>query len=159
MTLFLGLLETQGNQSYVYATNRERNARGASELLQASTTTWVLDALGINHVSPLTTAGRADLLRTQSVAWFGSPGDTTAVNIVVATSGRAVLLCRSHDPLRKVISNVTTRALRDALEGVKNLAGAHGVFNMSARDHLGLDQRAAVMVKIENGTWKYQAGR
>ncbi len=50
-------------------------------------------------------------------------------------------------------------ALRDALEGVKNLAGAHGVFNMSARDHLGLDQRAAVMVKIENGTWKYQPGR
>lgn len=45
-------------------------------------------------------------------------------------------------------------ALRDALEGVKNLAGAHGVFNMSPQDHLGLDQRARVMVKIENGTWK-----
>lgn len=46
-------------------------------------------------------------------------------------------------------------ALRDALEGVKNVAGAHGVFNMSPQDHLGLDQRARVMVKIENGTWKY----
>ena len=46
-------------------------------------------------------------------------------------------------------------ALRDALEGVKNVAGAHGVFNMSPTDHLGLDQRARVMVKIENGTWKY----
>ena len=23
-------------------------------------------------------------------------------------------------------------------------------------EHLGLDQRARVMVKIENGTWKYQ---
>ncbi|NCT84686.1 MAG: ABC transporter substrate-binding protein [Comamonadaceae bacterium] len=45
-------------------------------------------------------------------------------------------------------------ALRDALENVKNVAGAHGVFNMSATDHLGLDQRARVMVKIENGTWK-----
>ncbi|MBA4218710.1 MAG: ABC transporter substrate-binding protein [Burkholderiales bacterium] len=45
-------------------------------------------------------------------------------------------------------------ALRDALEGVKNLAGAHGVFNMSAQDHLGLDQRARVMVQIENGGWK-----
>ena len=45
-------------------------------------------------------------------------------------------------------------ALRDALEGVKELAGAHGIFNMSPGDHLGLDQRARVMVKIENGTWK-----
>ena len=47
-------------------------------------------------------------------------------------------------------------ALRDALEGVKELAGAHGIFNMSATDHLGMDQRARVMVKIENGAWKYQ---
>lgn len=37
---------------------------------------------------------------------------------------------------------------------MKNLAGAHGVFNMSAQDHLGLDQRARVMVQIENGGWK-----
>jgi branched-chain amino acid transport system substrate-binding protein len=43
-------------------------------------------------------------------------------------------------------------ALRDALEGVKNAAGAHGIFNMSPNDHLGLDQRAAVMVEIKNGT-------
>lgn len=46
-------------------------------------------------------------------------------------------------------------ALRDALEQVKNVAGAHGIFNMSPTDHLGLDQRARVMVKIENGTWKF----
>jgi branched-chain amino acid transport system substrate-binding protein len=47
-------------------------------------------------------------------------------------------------------------ALRDALEQVKELPAAHGIFNMSANDHLGLDQRARVMVKIEGGTWKYQ---
>jgi len=47
-------------------------------------------------------------------------------------------------------------ALRDALESTKELAGAHGIFNMSATDHLGLDQRAHVMVRIENGAWKYQ---
>ncbi len=45
-------------------------------------------------------------------------------------------------------------ALRDALEGVKNVAGAHGIFNMSPTDHLGLDQRAAVMVQVVNGDWK-----
>ena len=47
-------------------------------------------------------------------------------------------------------------ALRDALETVKEVAGAHGVFNMSPTDHLGLDQRARVMVKIEGGAWKFQ---
>ena len=47
-------------------------------------------------------------------------------------------------------------ALRDALEKINELHGAHGVFNMSPTDHLGLDQRARIMVKIENGTWKYQ---
>jgi branched-chain amino acid transport system substrate-binding protein len=47
-------------------------------------------------------------------------------------------------------------ALRDALEKINELHGAHGVFNMSQTDHLGLDQRARVMVKIENGAWKYQ---
>jgi len=47
-------------------------------------------------------------------------------------------------------------ALRDALEKVSELHGAHGVFNMSPTDHLGLDQRARVMVKIENSAWKYQ---
>ena len=46
-------------------------------------------------------------------------------------------------------------ALRDALESIKELPGAHGVFNMSPEDHLGLDQRARVMVRIENGAWKY----
>ncbi len=47
-------------------------------------------------------------------------------------------------------------ALRDALEQVKDVAGAHGIFSMSATDHLGLDQRAYVMVKIQNSAWKYQ---
>jgi branched-chain amino acid transport system substrate-binding protein len=44
-------------------------------------------------------------------------------------------------------------ALRDALEGVKDLPGAHGVFGMSANDHNGLDNRARVMVRIEDGKW------
>ena len=47
-------------------------------------------------------------------------------------------------------------ALRDALENVRNAAGAHGIFNMSPKDHLGLDQRAAVMVMINNGAWELQ---
>ncbi|MBN9422214.1 MAG: branched-chain amino acid ABC transporter substrate-binding protein [Candidatus Accumulibacter sp. 66-26] len=46
------------------------------------------------------------------------------------------------------------KALRDALEETRELTGAHGVFNLSAQDHLGFDQRARVMVRIEGGAWK-----
>jgi branched-chain amino acid transport system substrate-binding protein len=44
-------------------------------------------------------------------------------------------------------------ALRDALENDKNIVGTHGVFNMSPQDHNGLDNRARVMLKIEDGKW------
>jgi branched-chain amino acid transport system substrate-binding protein len=47
-------------------------------------------------------------------------------------------------------------ALRDALENTREVSGAHGIFNMSPTDHLGLDQRARVLVKVESGKWKYQ---
>ncbi len=47
-------------------------------------------------------------------------------------------------------------ALRDALEGLHNVTVSQGVVNMSPQDHLGFDQRARVMVKVERGTWKMQ---
>jgi branched-chain amino acid transport system substrate-binding protein len=43
-------------------------------------------------------------------------------------------------------------ALRDALEN-SNVIGTHGVFVMNAHDHNGLDNRARVMVKVENEKW------
>ena len=45
-------------------------------------------------------------------------------------------------------------ALRGALEDVKNLPATQGVFNVTASDHQGFDERARVMATIENGTWK-----
>jgi branched-chain amino acid transport system substrate-binding protein len=45
-------------------------------------------------------------------------------------------------------------ALRAAIEETKNLPASHGIFNMSANDHSGLDQRARVMVEIVGGKWK-----
>ncbi len=50
------------------------------------------------------------------------------------------------------------KALRDAVESVKELAVSQGVFNMSPTDHAGFDQRARVMVKVQGGKWVYQPG-
>jgi len=44
-------------------------------------------------------------------------------------------------------------ALRDALENVREAAGASGIYNMSETDHLGLDDRSRVMITIKDGTW------
>ena len=45
------------------------------------------------------------------------------------------------------------QALRDALEGIKELTVSHGIVNMTPTDHVGLDRRARVLVKIANGKW------
>jgi branched-chain amino acid transport system substrate-binding protein len=46
------------------------------------------------------------------------------------------------------------QALRDALEGMHEVVSPEGVFNMSAGNHNGLDERGQVMVKIDGGKWK-----
>jgi branched-chain amino acid transport system substrate-binding protein len=46
-------------------------------------------------------------------------------------------------------------ALRDALEGMKEVVGVHGVFNTSATDHYGHDERSRVLMTVEGGAWKY----
>jgi branched-chain amino acid transport system substrate-binding protein len=44
-------------------------------------------------------------------------------------------------------------ALRDSLEGAKEVVGAQGVFNMTAQNHNGMDQRARVMMTVKGGKW------
>ena len=45
-------------------------------------------------------------------------------------------------------------ALRDAIEGLKDVVYSQGVVTMTKDDHVGQDKRARVMVTIENGAWK-----
>jgi branched-chain amino acid transport system substrate-binding protein len=47
-------------------------------------------------------------------------------------------------------------ALRDALEAVRDLHVSNGVVNTSKNDHLGLDQRARVIVKVVDGKWRLE---
>jgi branched-chain amino acid transport system substrate-binding protein len=44
-------------------------------------------------------------------------------------------------------------ALRDSLEGTKELVATHGVYTMTPQDHNGLDNRARTMIRIDNGKW------
>jgi len=46
------------------------------------------------------------------------------------------------------------RALRDALEQVKELPAAQGVYNMTPEDHSGFDERGRELITVKDGTWK-----
>jgi len=45
-------------------------------------------------------------------------------------------------------------ALRDALEGTRELVGTQGVYNMSAADHSGFDRRGRELMQLTNGVWR-----
>ncbi|MFH1871697.1 MAG: ABC transporter substrate-binding protein [Pseudomonadota bacterium] len=45
-------------------------------------------------------------------------------------------------------------AVRDAIESEREIAGAHGVFNMSPTNHSGFDGRARVLLQVQNGAFK-----
>ena len=45
-------------------------------------------------------------------------------------------------------------ALRDALEGVKDLVGTQGVYTMSAQDHSGFDKRGRELMTLQEGKWQ-----
>lgn len=46
-------------------------------------------------------------------------------------------------------------ALRDRLEQIKELVVTQGVYTLSPTDHNGADSRSQVMVRIENGGWRF----
>jgi branched-chain amino acid transport system substrate-binding protein len=45
-------------------------------------------------------------------------------------------------------------ALRDALEGMKNVVTPEAIYSMSPTNHNGADQRSQVLVRVVNGAWK-----
>ncbi len=46
-------------------------------------------------------------------------------------------------------------ALRDAMFATKEVVGTHGVYNFKPGDLYGVDERARVVVRLEDGKWKY----
>lgn len=111
----LVLLETAGNQRHVFGTNRLRENIGASEQIYRAGTEWLLEPLGL----------WADDTVTRSTSLLGQERleEGGAVEVVYATSGKAVVLCDSVDRAAELIRRVTDRAVREA-EGL-DVAGCH----------------------------------
>jgi branched-chain amino acid transport system substrate-binding protein len=90
------------------------------------------------------------------VAWYekgtGKPRSTFAGHAWDAL--QMTLMAFAKVPPAASLAEARART-RDELEKVKGFAGTGGVFTMSSEDHVGLDERSMVLVRIEGGTWKY----
>ncbi len=59
----------------------------------------------------------------------------------------------------QIIANAMKKAgtnpdkLRAAIENTRNYVGVSGIYNMSAKDHCGLDSTSLVMITVKNGKW------
>ncbi len=110
------LIETSGNQRYIYATNKLRENVGASELTYRIGTQFVLEAveaetkLKIYEDDDLDGRKlRANLLDKTKNPVLGQNGNK--VEVITATSGKALLLVADKDTGKRIVKAVTSKAL------------------------------------------------
>jgi hypothetical protein len=102
----LVLIETSGNQAYIFATNKLRENVGASELTARVGTRFVLAAVRVAK------GQRPQDLRKPDT--YPALSDTNPVEVILAVSGKALLLVRDKDIGKQIVRAVTLRALRKA---------------------------------------------
>ncbi len=117
--MHLILIETSGNQNYIFATNKLRENVGASELTYRVGTQWVLEAVedvgGPSGLWP-DDAAQLQLRRNLLDPQLNRPitEDGVTVEIIVATSGKALLLVKAREIGQEIIRQVTTKAIEEA---------------------------------------------
>lgn len=132
-------VETAGNQSYIFASNKLREQIGASQLVHEATTVWLLDALGWPdpRVANDPTAFH-QALREQPPLDQGAPSE-----IMQAPSGRAIVVFRDRAAAIAAGRHVTSRALRRApgLDVSCGVADADWSTPGSLKEAIGLADR------------------
>ena len=112
------LIETSANQKYIFSTNKLRENIGASELTNRIGTKVVLDAVGRNYNYENDKSGEKlkSILNNEKPIEKSSEED--GVEIIIATSGKAILLTKSKKKAEQIIRNVTQTALKE-MPGLK----------------------------------------
>lgn len=119
MAFNLVLIETSGNQQYIFSTNKLRENVGASELTYRVGTQWTLEAVaeaGGNLLWP--SNGDSEQLRKNLLDGACNPPIEGAsgldVEVIMATSGKALLLVKGREIGKKIVTSVTAKALEFA---------------------------------------------
>jgi len=109
----------------------------------------VLGEIGDDHPSKKVAGGYVDAYK----AAYGAVPATFGANVYDA----GLLLANAVPAALKGGKPGTPEfraALRDALEGTKELVGTQGVYSMSPQDHSGFDARGRVMITVKDGAWR-----
>jgi hypothetical protein len=113
--MYLVLLETSGNQNFIFSTNKLRENIGASELTYRAGTQWIMEAVatintGQRQEYSSNTSFRDILLNPE----LNRSIENTKIEIILATSGKALLLAKDREDAKQVIQSVTKKALQEA---------------------------------------------
>lgn len=117
--MYVVLIETSGNQDYIFATNKLRENVGASELTYQVGTKFVIDAVGreskgrkYDYKSDEDGNTLREILLNETP--IEKSGEQDPVEIIIATSGKALLLTKTSSRAEELIRKVTIKALEDA---------------------------------------------
>ena len=115
--MFLVLIETSGNQNFIFSTNKLKENIGASELTYKATTEWLFQAVGEVANSQLYEAWQKQqdlkILANSKINPFIEQSGTQ-VEILLATSGKAILLTKEEKIAKAIIHHLTRYALIEA---------------------------------------------
>jgi hypothetical protein len=112
--MYLVLIETSGNQNYIFATNKLRENIGASQLTYRAGTWWILEAVA--KVTKAQCKGKQlaeNLMNPQHNPQINSD-ESKGVEIVLAASGKAILIVNDKEKAKTIIQYVTTKALKES---------------------------------------------
>ena len=122
---YAALIETGSNQTYIFGTNKMRESVGASELVRRVGTLWVIEALQKIFVvcKPLEAVLKASTTPLFTAALRELAGPCSEQNqkladngfeIVLATSGKAMVFFTDQGKAKDFVWRVTSRALAEA---------------------------------------------
>lgn len=130
--------QTHGSASMSFIKNAEGGAEGVR--LPAAALI-VVDALPADHPQKKVAAAYRDMYQKVS-------GDSVSTFGGHAYDGLMIALGAI-----KRAGTTDKEAVRAEIEKTTNYIGADGIYNMSASDHLGLDEASFVMVEVKDGGW------
>jgi hypothetical protein len=110
--MYLVLLETGGNQNYIFGVARMRDVIGASELTYQAGTSWVLEAADKDTESWEQAPDKPAWL--QNLEYNPAPHASAPIQLVLLTSGKAIALALDEKSAENFIYEVTRKALLDA---------------------------------------------
>jgi len=120
-----------------------KNADGAAEGVRLPAAALVVvDALPADHPQKKVATDYKKMFETKTGTAISSFGGHAYDGLMIAVEAM------------KRAGTTNKAAVRDEIEKTKNYIGVDGIYNMSPKDHLGLDQASFVMVEVSGGDWK-----